>query len=179
VTDTVEQLASLESSSELHEARLLILLAAFRGDHIEGLTKLAKLDFLLRYPTWLERALEARGASARAVAVHPCERESVESQMVRYRFGPWDHRYRYFLNLLAGKGLARIHLEGRTVVVGITEKGLQAASELASKLEFQDMARRAKALNTHFDLTATTLMNFIYKTFPEVASLRKNEPIGP
>jgi hypothetical protein len=50
----------LEGDDSLHLGRLLVLLEAFggrRGDQpIEGLTKLAKLDFLLRYPVYLERA---------------------------------------------------------------------------------------------------------------------------
>ena len=59
-----EILADLEDNDDLHLARLLILLGTFVGQNqtgsVEGLTKLAKLDFLLRYPVYLERALEAR-----------------------------------------------------------------------------------------------------------------------
>src|SRR6266702_1664896 len=97
----------LEDADELHEGRLLILLAAFCGKggtrEVAGLTKLAKLDFLLRYPVLLERALKARGKSASAVQVEEHERDNVESKMVRYRFGPWDPRHRRFVNLLAAK----------------------------------------------------------------------------
>ena len=50
-----ELLSQIEDSDELHEARLLILLNAFSGKDgqgsVDGLTQLAKLDFLLRYPT--------------------------------------------------------------------------------------------------------------------------------
>ncbi len=95
--DLVEAITALETNRELHEARLLLLLAAFAGvdgtGSVDGLTKLAKLDFLLRYPTLLERALLARGKSVRHVRVQAHERDSIESRMVRYRFGPWDHRY--------------------------------------------------------------------------------------
>ena len=49
-----ELLSDLEENDELHEARLILLLRAFAGDAgdeaVEGLTKLAKLDFLLRLP---------------------------------------------------------------------------------------------------------------------------------
>jgi hypothetical protein len=55
----------------------------------------------------LERALKAKGRSTREVQVEDHERQSVESEMVRYRFGPWDHRYRLFLNILIAEG-ARI-----------------------------------------------------------------------
>ena len=60
--------ARAESSDGLHLMRLLILLrcADKRGrmpKPVEGITKLAKLDFLLRYPVYLERALIQLGKS--------------------------------------------------------------------------------------------------------------------
>jgi hypothetical protein len=179
--DLVETIAELDSQPDLHAARLLVLISAFSGpgrsDAVEGLTKLAKLDFLLRYPLMLERALAAKGRSTRDVQLHDHERLSVESQMVRYRFGPWDHRYREFLNILIGKGLVAVSVDGRKVVIGLTEHGRTLASELSARPEFQDYARRSLLLQRHFDVQATTLMRFIYETFPEVVSLRSNERI--
>ena len=180
--DFVETVANLDQSPQLHAARLLLLLDAFAEDDrsgaIEGLTKLAKLDFLLRYPVMLERALEAKGRSTREVQLEEHERHSVESEMVRYRFGPWDHRYREFLNILVAKGLASISVEGRKVVIAATEAGRDRARQLASDELFVQYARRAKLLKRHFDLTATNLMRFIYETFPELISLRSNAPIS-
>src|SRR5262249_7417637 len=96
IMDFVRTVADLDQTPELEIARLLLLLDAFAEDGqsgaIEGLTKLAKLDFLLRYPVMLERALKAKGHSIREVQLEDYERHSVESEMVRYRFGPWDHR---------------------------------------------------------------------------------------
>ena len=179
--DIVEAVANLDAAPELHLARLLILLNAFagqeRGDAVEGLTKLAKLDFLLRYPAMLERALAARGQSARQVLLEDHERQSVESAMVRYRFGPWDHRYRELLNILIAKGLAAIAVEGRKTVVSLTPGGRALATQLASDPQFEPYARRSALLKRHFDLTATNLMRFIYDTFPEVVTLRSNEAI--
>ena len=179
--DLVETIAELDSLPDLHAARLLVLISAFsdseQGDAVEGLTKLAKLDFLLRYPVMLERALEAKSRSTRDVKLEDHERLSVESQMVRYRFGPWDHRYREFLNILIGKGLVAVSVEGRKVVIGLTERGRTLASELSASPDFEDYARRSSLLKRHFDMQATTLMRFIYDTFPEVVSLRSNESI--
>lgn len=179
--DLVETIAELDAQPDLHAARLLVLLSAFsdagEGDAVEGLTKLAKLDFLLRYPVMLERALEAKGRSTREVQLEDHERLSVESEMVRYRFGPWDHRYREFLNILVGKGLVIVSVEGRKVVIILTERGHRLASELSASPEFQDYQRRSFLLKSHFDVQATTLMRFIYETFPEVVSLRSNERI--
>lgn len=180
--DFVETVANLDQSPQLHAARLLLLLDAFAEEDgsgaIEGLTKLAKLDFLLRYPVMLERALEAKSRSTKEVQLEDHERYSVESQMVRYRFGPWDHRYRDFLNMLVAKGLASISIEGRKVVIAATEAGRARAVQLSNDDLFVQYARRAKLLKRHFDLTATNLMRFIYDTFPEIISLRSNAPIS-
>ena len=92
--------------------------------------------------------------------------------MVRYRFGPWDHRYRAFLNILVAKGLLSVSVEGRKVVISLTEPGRQRATELADSPSFEQYARRSSLLKRHFDLTATNLMRFIYETFPEILSLR-------
>jgi hypothetical protein len=161
--------------------RLLILIDAFAGrkgdQSIEGLTKLAKLDFLLRYPTYLERALKARNAEEAALKVQEFERTSIEARMVRFRFGPWDHRYRRFLNTLAGRGLVTVSTVGRTVIIGQTERGRAAANLLINAPEYAALKQRATFLKRHLDLQATRLMDFIYQTFPEVASLRLGETI--
>src|SRR4051812_43483899 len=88
-----------------HAARILILIA-FCGKPrtspkgvlpgIEGRTLLAKLDFFLRYPAYLRKAAQIRdavvlGESVLRVAAN--EANSVESRMVRYLYGPWDHLY--------------------------------------------------------------------------------------
>jgi len=179
--DFFESLAELEATPELHCARLLILLDAFAGEdgtqEIEGLTKLAKLDFLLRYPVMLEKALQVRNRSPKAAEVQPHERNSVESKMVRYRYGPWDHRYWQFLALLQAKGLVRVRRQGLGRVVGLTEKGHSLARQLATSSDFDVVARRAKSLKDSLDLTASGIMRFVYATFPEIGSLQMNEQI--
>ncbi len=179
--DPIEELAALEQADSLHEARLLVLLLGFIGSSgegkVEGLTKLAKLDFFLRYPVMLQKALVARNCSTRAVRLQPYEESCVESKMVRYRFGPWDHRYRRFLNLLVAKRLVEISVRGRTINIGLTSLGVETATRLAASEHFEDVRRRARALNTHLNLSATNLMKFVYSTFPEISSLRMNEYI--
>lgn len=181
--DLVRSLAQLEEEPELHLGRVLVLLCSFAGangtGHVEGLTKLAKLDFLLRYPTMLERALKAKHRSTTSVGLEPHERTSVESRMVRYRFGPWDHRYRMLLNILVARGLATVSLTGKTVSLGLTPDGFRVAQELSASHAYASVARRARLLHAHFDVGATHLMRFIYDTFPEVLTLRMNESITP
>ncbi len=177
-----EILAALESNDDLHLARLLILLYAFgKKDNtgaIEGLTKLAKLDFLLRYPVYLERALAAKEKPTKKVQIADHERESVESSMVRYKYGPWDFRYRRFINILVGMGLVEIEIKGRTIEIKLTDTGLAIATKLANEGAFEDIVRRANILKTHFNTTGTNLMKFIYSTFPEIGSLSLGEKIA-
>jgi hypothetical protein len=170
----------LEGDDSLHLGRLIILVDVFagrRGDQtIDGITKLAKLDFLLRYPAYLERALVARNAPEAAALVQEYERNSVEARMVRYKFGPWDHRYRRFLNILVGKGFVEVK-DGRPVVIRLTPKGREAAESLLVQPEYKSVQHRASLLKQHMNLGAKALMDFIYKIFPEVTSLRLGETI--
>src|SRR6266487_3413996 len=87
------------------EARLLLLISAFtRPTHgLQGRTKLAKLDFLLRYPEFFRRALAARGRPI-PDAPEP-EENNIERRMVRYRYGPWDPAYFALLGSLLARGL--------------------------------------------------------------------------
>jgi hypothetical protein len=175
-------LSDLENNDELHEARLLVLLGAFVGKkgvrRLNGLTKLAKLDFLLRYPVFLERALRTiSGANSEDVDVLDYERQSVESSMVRYRYGPWDFRYRRFINILIAKGLVVVEVQGRTIHIGLTDAGLAVAQQLVKDEAHNDIANRSRLLKKHFDWAPTRLMKFIYATFPEIGTLRLGEEI--
>src|SRR5665213_1242693 len=128
----VKAVAEAENRDDLHLGRILVLLGsadarkstpATKVRAIEGITKLAKLDFLLRYPTCLERALRKLNRNGNEVRVEPRERTSIETKMVRFRYGPWDARYRRWLGLLSSRGLVRLALEGNTIVIGLTESG--------------------------------------------------------
>ena len=141
--DIFEVFSSLEENSELHMSRLMILMGVFAGKkgqgEIKGLTKLAKLDFLLRYPVYLEKALEKRGVDKTKVDVEDYERQSVKSRMTRYKFGPWDFRYRKFLNILVGKGFAKIAIDGRTIIIGLTDKGIEYAKFCRKKMNLNKL----------------------------------------
>lgn len=176
----VQALIDLEKDENIHLGRLLILINEFskKGKaEIKGITKLAKLDFLLRYPVYLERALHARGKELKKAGVNEFEKTSVESKMVRYRYGPWDFRYRKFLNILIAKGLIYYRTEGNAVMIGITSEGLEVANELSGDETLIDLFERARVLRINFDIKATRLKNFIYETFPEIGSLNFGQTI--
>jgi hypothetical protein len=176
-----KELVKIEENPKLHTARLLVLLREFSGkkgtDEIDGKTKLVKLDFLLRYPVYLEQALLKRNLPIENLAILDYERKSVESAMIRYKYGPWDPRYVTFLNLLIGMGLCEIRKEGRTVYIGLTKKGIEVANELEDSTEFEITVNRAHILRRYFDESGTSLRTFIYDTFPEITSLKSGETI--
>lgn len=179
--ELVQALAHTEIDDNLHMARLLMLMDAHAGKGgkpVDGVTKLAKLDFLLRYPNCLERALTAKSKPTAFAKIQEFERTTIESKMVRFRYGPWDHRYRRWIALLVGKGLLHAGVEGRTVRLWLTEAGRQAATVLADDEGLQDLAARAAIVAKVFGgMTGTGLKDFVYATFPEITNMRWGDPI--
>jgi hypothetical protein len=179
--DLVEIVTALDRDEDTHLARLVVLLKAFSrsdGPAIEGITKLAKLDFLLRYPSCLEKALIARGVPIKNIPVDDFERLTIEARMVRYRYGPWDHRYRRFLNILAARRLVLVRTDGRTIQIDLTASGHSLAEALVQTPGFSRVYQRAMLLEKHLNLKARALMEFIYAQFPELTSLEFNEGIA-
>lgn len=180
--DLVEIVTALDKDEDVHLARIIVLLKAFSQPGvpaaIEGITKLAKLDFLLRYPSCLEKALIARGVSPKNIPVDDFERLTIEARMIRYRYGPWDHRYRRFLNILVARRLAVVRTDGRTIHIDLTPQGDDLAEKLIESPGFSRVYERAVLLRKHLNLKARALMEFIYERFPELTSLEFNEGIA-
>jgi len=174
-------LASLEKDEHLHLGRLLLLIFVFSGEdnksEIEGLTKLAKLDFLLRYPTYLERALTIKGRKMTKSPPQDYERLSVEAKMVRFKYGPWDFRYRRFINTLIGMGQIYMRRDGRAYFLGITNFGVETANRLSTEGRLLDLVERSKTIKSNFNISGTNLMKFIYESFPEIGSLQYGKQI--
>ena len=155
--------------TEEGEARLLILIATFTGKNkcLEGRTKLAKLDFLLRYPRFLRRALLIRGESPERLT-DLSDQEDLESRMVRYRYGPWDPSYYAILGRLVGKRLIEPIPFARGIGYRSTDEGQKVVRALTSVEDWSAIQRSARLLKKYLDLSGTSLMNFIYTNFPEV-----------
>lgn len=171
----LETIARTELRTEAHEARILVLLRALAASEthpLGGITKLAKLDFLLRYPVALERALSSVGRDPSSVKTEPAERDSIESRMIRFRYGPWDPRYRLWLSVLSGRGLVHTSVQGRTVQTWLLRHGQAVATTLAESPEFADHAARAKLVRTAFgDMAGTRIAALIYDVFPELTTM--------
>lgn len=165
-----------------HAARLLIVMRhAGTPQHdfrrlpgLRGRTLLAKLDFFVRYPTYLEKAAVIRAADV-SVAITPppagAEALSVESHMIRYLYGPWDDVYFTVLAYLVGKRLIRVELNRGVEVFRLTARGIEGAEQLGSNPAYTLFVERARAAAAVFPrFGGTALKNFIYQHFPEVVS---------
>ncbi|WP_165070852.1 hypothetical protein [Paludisphaera rhizosphaerae] len=183
----VRAAAETETTDDYHLGRLLILLRS--SDHqknspatklkaVEGITKLAKLDFLLRYPTCLERALRLAKKNPNNAQVQPRERTSIESKMIRFRYGPWDPRYRRWLGLLSARGLVQLQVSGKTVQIGLTDPGRDLADVFRGDPLYDDVKRRSDVIAKAFGgYSATKLKDFVYEVVPEIIDLKWGEEI--
>ena len=171
----------IEASDDFHLARLLILLrnaATGTTESVQGITKLAKLDFLLRYPAALIRVLESQRRIKAAAEIPEEERNTIEGRMIRFRYGPCDHRYRRWIALLVSRGLASTYYSGNTVHLKLTEFGEALADDLARRSEFTELASRAKLVRISVgSFGAKRLMQFIYHVIPEIEGKRWGETI--
>jgi len=178
----IKALAATENADELHLARLLLLLGQSdqrAGSTMAGIMKLAKLDFLLRYPNCLERLLKARNKNVTKANIRAHERTSIESKMVRFRYGPWDTRYRRWIGLLVAKGLVVSYLKGNTVHVDLTEAGRRVVGTLSESPAFADMHQRSVLIyRTVGSMSSTALKNLIYEVFPEIIDMKWGEDIA-
>lgn len=157
---------------EFHAARLLLLTRWCGTDlEIDGLTKLAKLDFLARYPAFLARACAAVGESP------PPHSGIVEAAMVRHHYGPWDPRYYHVLAFLEGAGLLTVTPDNRgNYRFRLTDNGADYADRLSADGAFTEMVEQMRHIASAFGrYSGSALKRLIYEQFDaEVGQL----PLG-
>jgi hypothetical protein len=162
--------------TELHAARLLLLLSICGKDNsIEGLTKLAKLDFFLRYPKFFERVQAREPNTALTAAANALGQSKTESPMVRYKYGPWDNRYYQLLAYLESRNLITIDkLNTKTYRFTLTALGDTTAQRLQTEIAFLHVVAHAREVSKLFrSVTGNKLKNLIYKEFTDEVSDRK------
>ena len=117
---------------EFHAARLLLLfkICGISG-RIDGLTKMAKLDFFVRYPQFFEEMCAHLGKTPMAPTHRP-----VESSMVRFHYGPWDRRYYHVLSYLEAKGLLTVERDGSMYVFKLTDVGKEIAKRAEKSVSY-------------------------------------------
>lgn len=159
---------------EFHAARLLLLFhICGRSGRIAGLTKMAKLDFFVRYPEFFRRACTTLGIEI------PTTTDHVEAAMVRYHYGPWDQRYYHVLAYLESRGLIEVEKSGKSFNLTLTKLGKNIAQELTKEQVFQELIHHMEQVNKVFGgKGGSQLKNLIYEIFDkEVGQLSLQEVI--
>jgi hypothetical protein len=163
-----------DASVDFHAARLLVLLLQCgigNRNRIDGRTKLVKLDFFVRYPAFLERARDELSLRlGPPLSEWRAGSSEVEAPMIRYRFGPWDPRYRQFLAFLESRELIRITLT-RPESVSLTARGRAMARIISARPSFAPIVNRCNAMIGNLaQLSGTELKELIYELFPDQVS---------
>jgi hypothetical protein len=158
---------------EFHAARLLLLMeiCGVKG-RIDGLTKMAKLDFFSRYPDFFEVA-RAAVTPSQSIAEDERKENTVESAMVRHHYGPWDKRYYHVLAHLEARNLIYVRKEGKAYQIGLTDLGRERAALLRARPSFTTLVARMKEVKKTFGgKTGTFLKTLIYQLFDEEVGQR-------
>ncbi|MCC5032283.1 hypothetical protein DMH02_003185 [Streptomyces sp. WAC 00631] len=156
-----------------HQARILLLVDSVcktpgHARKLDGLTKLAKLDFLLRYPALAPTVLERLSPSDSRLNLTPeeiSEPTDVEAPMVRYKYGPWDDRYYAVIGALVGRGLLH-YVQGRkgSVALSPTPAGKRLAADMAKSKDWKSISERSQAIaEASSKLTGNAIKDLIYQ----------------
>lgn len=164
---------------EFHAARLLLLVRICgTAKRIDGLTKLAKLDFFVRYPSLFAQACRETG--------HALPEESdpaapVEAPMVRHHYGPWDKRYYQVLAFLEGARLLEVYVQPNGAYrFQLTDIGVERANALMAAPAFTPLVAQMRAVKSVFgSKSGDALKKLIYRVFDaQVARRRLGEVIA-
>jgi hypothetical protein len=170
-----------------HQARVLLLVKAVAADpgharKLDGLTKLAKLDFLIRYPALASVVLddlaedEPRMHLTDDEVAAPTE---VEDPMTRYKYGPWDDRYYPVVGALVSRGLLK-YVKGRrgSVALAATPAGKKFADDLTQEPLWKELADRCGAVaEASAGMTGNALKERIYNRLADLMDRPHREVI--
>lgn len=158
---------------EFHAARILLLLklCGVNGT-IDSLTKLAKLDFFVRYPKFYAELCRARG-----IDYTPID-EGVESFMVRFHYGPWDQRYYHVLAFLEAKQVIKVTRHGRAFMIELTQSGDVIAQQLSTLPSFQVLCAHMHSVGVVLGhKSGTQIKNEIYDLFDKQVTALKLDSV--
>jgi len=171
-----------------HQSRVLLLVNAVAADpghqrKLDGLTKLAKLDFLVRYPGFAGIILDGVDDSDGRLHLESSERltpTDVDDPMVRYKYGPWDDRYYPVVGALVSRGLLR-YVRGRrgSVALAPTASGQRLAAELRADASWREIADRCNIVaQASAGLTGNALKERIYERLANLMDRPHREVIS-
>jgi len=149
---------------EFHAARLMLLLEVCgTAGRIDGLTKMAKLDFLNRYADFFAAAVATKSAEVAPSPNVSHVGDAVESAMIRHHYGPWDPRYYHILAYLEAKQLIRVTKHHNAYQIALTNLGRERAKALASRPSFGSIVEHVRQVKQQFgQMTGNSLKQLIH-----------------
>lgn len=162
---------------ELHVVRVLLLCHIVgNNNRIDGLTKFAKIDFLIRYPKY---AKKFRGILANQFQQDAINEDSNLSPMIKYHYGPWDPRYYHLFAHMNARALLDIYPDKKTLKLKLTDEGQSLAKALAQEAPFTDLVAHMREIRGSFGgLSGYRLRRLIYEHLEnELHSIDKGEKI--
>lgn len=188
LSDHPEVLGALVDDLNYHQTRVLLLVRAVAREpgnagKLDGLTKLAKLDFLVRYPALAPVILEE--LDEHDDDLHLSEEDiteptNVTDPMTRYKYGPWDDRYYPIIGALVARGLLR-YARGRRGSVALvpTPNGKTLADDLATDPAWTDVVDQCRAVaRASAGMTGNALKEAIYERLAELMDRPHREVIA-
>lgn len=182
MTDTINALVQADHSKNLNTSRILILVSTFSAkksssSEIINFSHLAKIDFLLRYPTVLRKALLIKGKSLRGLVIEKYEEKNIESEMIRFAFGPWDNGYREFIRMLSSKGLVEFGYDRSGSGISCTDLGQEVCERFIKQELFTPFFDRCKIIKSRLSYSERNLNELIYQSHPQIITLKSEENI--
>lgn len=181
ITEMVEDLA-------YHQSRVLLLVLAVAREpgnagKLDGLTKLAKLDFLVRYPALAPVVLdelEADTPELHLTRADISEPTNVADPMTRYKYGPWDDKYYPVIGALVGRGLVKYSAGRRgSVALVPTEAGRALAADLLGDPTWTEVGDQCAAVaRASAGMSGSALKDRIYERLAELMDRPHREVIS-
>jgi hypothetical protein len=174
----IEALSAMVDDLAYHQSRILLLVRAVANEpgnagKLDGLTKLAKLDFLVRYPALAPVVLDDLAPSEPGLHLSEADLSEptvVADSMTRYKYGPWDDKYYPVIGALVARGLLK-YSAGRKGSVALvpTALGRTLADEIASDPAWTDVYDQCTAVaRAAAGLTGNALKTRIYLRLPDL-----------
>lgn len=154
---------------EFHAARILLLhRVCGTRNRIDGLTKLAKLDFFARYPAFFAEACRAQGQAPPPITA------GIEAPMVRHHYGPWDKRYYHVLALLEGTELLDVRPQPNgSYLFTLTPSGAERADKLRKSPAYAAVVAQMAHIKKVFgSKSGDAIKRFIYEQFDREVTQR-------
>jgi hypothetical protein len=163
---------NIRTEAYFHEARVLVLIVAFsaNGSGVPGLDVLARLDFLLRFPTILDRVRSPGPMWPGTLAAGPAERQAITAAFAPAHYGLWSDRYRLITGALAGRHLIVVPADRNPSGFVASGSGQRTAQHLTESAAWGRTGARADFLYEHLPVVADQLDDLIRPALVQVST---------